>query len=200
MSSTGQASYLVSQRYANALLDLAEDSKSLPKVEKDLSDLESMIKNSPDFQSVLSSPLIDQNSLANAVSAIADKAKLQGVTKNFLNVLVQNGRLAALPKIIEVFGQVLSKKRGSVEVDVTVAQDLSAKQKKDLENALAKGLGQDVAVRLTVEPSILGGMIVTVGSQMIDDSVARKLERLKISLGVQANENTNSNSNLSEVV
>jgi F-type H+-transporting ATPase subunit delta len=159
-----------------------------------------MILSSADFQKALNSPLFDKKSLAAAVSAIADKAKLQGVTKNFLNVLVANGRLAALPSIIKAFAKNLSEKRGNVTVDVTVAQDLSAKQKKDLEDALAKGLGQKVAVRLKVEPSILGGMIVTVGSKMIDDSVARKLERLRISLGVQANENMNSNSNLSEVV
>ncbi len=200
MSSKGQASNLVSQRYANALLDLAQDLKSVEKVEKDLLDLETMIISSPDFRNALTSPLFDKKSLAAAVTAIADKAKLQGVTKNFLNVLVQNSRLAALPFIIQAFTKELSVKRGNVTVDVTVAQDLSAKQKQDLETALAKGLGKNVAVRLEVEPSILGGMIVTVGSKMIDDSVARKLERLRISLGVQANENTNNNSNLSEVV
>ena len=198
MSSKGQASYLVAQRYAHALIELAEGAKKLDKVEKDLKDLGLMIQNSLDLENTLQSPLISQDDLMRAMNALADKAKFQDVTKNFLSVLVENGRMGAVGRIIEAFNKTLADKRGETSVDVTVAQDLSAKQKKDLESSLSKALGKDVAVQMKVEPGILGGMIVTVGSQMIDASVARKLERLKGALGVQANEN--SNSNLSEVV
>ena len=194
------ASHLVSRRYASALLDLAADSKAVEAVEKDFQDLDAMIQSSPDLQHLIASPLIQQSTLLTTVQALADKAKFQAVTKNFLSVLVENRRFSILSSIISAFGQELAKRRGEVKVDVTVAQDMSAKQKKDLEVALSKGLGRDVSVELQVKPDILGGMIVTVGSKMIDDSVLRKLERLKGALGVQDNENTHSNSNLSEVV
>ena len=198
--SSAQAAQLVSQRYAEALIELAEESKTLSKVEKDRSELGAMISKSEDLRAVLDSPLIDKKALSDSVNAIAAKAKFQKTTTNFLNVLVQNGRLSVLPQILQTFFASLAKRQGVVEVDVTVAQDLTAKQKKDLEAALSKSVGKNVAIRLKVEPSILGGMIVTVGSKMIDDSVARKLERLKLSLGVQANENSQNSTNLSEVV
>lgn len=199
MSSMSQASSLVCQRYANALIQEAEKAKKLDKVEKDLKDLWAMIESSEDLVTVIRSPLLSQEILSNAIFALAKKAKLQDVTTNFLGVLIQNRRLNALEKIIVSFGEALAKKRGEMSVDVQVAQDLTAKQKKDLESALSKALGGDVAVNARVEPSILGGMIVTVGSQMIDNSVARKIERLKVSMGMQANENSNTDSNISEV-
>ncbi len=198
MSSTGQASYLVAQRYANALLELAEGAKMVDKVEKDLKDLGLMIQNSLDLEATIKSPLVSQSDLMNAMNVLSDKAKFQTVTKNFLSVLVENNRMGAIGRILEAFHEELAEKRGETSVNVTVAQDLTAKQKKDLEASLSKTLGKDVSVQMKVEPGILGGMIVTVGSQMIDASVARKLERLKGALGVQANENTHSN--LSEVV
>lgn len=194
---SGSASSLVSQRYANALLELAEGAKKLEKVEKDLKDLGLMLQNSLELGTVINSPLIPQDDMIAALNAIADKAKFQDITKNFLFVLVQNGRIGAVEKIITAFDEQLAKKRGQTSVEVTVAQDLSSAQKKELEAALSKAMGQTVAVDMKVEPGILGGMVITVGSQMIDASVARKLERLKSALGV-ANENTLST--LSEVV
>lgn len=189
VAASNQTSSVVSERYANALIELAEESKKLEKIEKDLQDLQAMIQSSDDLAQTIRSPLNKEQSLLNAMFAIADKAKLQDVTKSFLGVLVQNGRLPALPKIIETFNTMLAKRRGAISVDVQVAQDMSAKQKKDLESALSKALGKDVAVNARVEPSILGGIVVTVGSYMIDDSVRRKLERLKVSMGKTANEN-----------
>lgn len=189
MSASNQTSSVVSERYANALIELAEESKKLDKIEKDINDLATMIQGSEDLAHTIRSPLNKEQSLLNAMFALADKAKLQDVTKSFLGVLVQNGRLPALPKIIESFNAALAKRRGAVSVDVQVAQDMTAKQKKDLEAALSKAIGKDVAVNARVEPGILGGMVVTVGSYMIDDSVRRKLERLQVSMGKQANEN-----------
>lgn len=199
MSTANQASSLVCQRYANALIKQAEVVKKLDKVEKDLHDLFAMIKGSDDLRAVIRSPLLSASALQNAMGAIADKAKFQDVTKNFLGTLIANSRLNALEKIIDAFGDALAKKRGEMKVDVQVAQDLSAKQKKELEASLSKALGGDVSINLRVEPAILGGMIVTVGSRMIDDSVARKLSRLKAAMGSQANENSNSDTKMKEV-
>ncbi|MCB9983419.1 MAG: F0F1 ATP synthase subunit delta [Rhodospirillales bacterium] len=197
MSSSSQASSVVSQRYARALIELAEESKKLDKVEKDLQDLKAMIESSDDLQTAIRSPLYSEQSLLNVVGALADKAKFQDITKNFLGLLVKNGRLGGLQKILDAFAGALDKRRGAIAVNVEVAQDLSAGQQKDLETALSKAIGKDVAVSASVKPDLLGGMVVTVGSLMIDDSVRRKLERLKVSMGSGANENTVSN--LSEV-
>jgi F-type H+-transporting ATPase subunit delta len=199
LSTANQASSLVCQRYANALIQQAEVVKKLDQVEKDLHDLSAMIGASDDFRAVIRSPLLSATALNNALGAIADKAKFQDVTKSFLGTLIENSRLNALEKIIIAFGDALAKKRGEMKVDVQVAQDLSAKQKKELEASLSKALGGDVSINLRVEPAIIGGMIVTVGSRMIDDSVARKLSRLKAAMGSQANENSHSDSNIKEV-
>lgn len=196
MSSSGQTSTIVSQRYANALIELAEEGKALDKVEKDMLSLAKMIGDSDDLAALIRSPVNNQDSLYKAIFAIAEKAKFQGITTSFLGVLIQNRRLGNLPKIIEAFGSALDKRRGAITVNVEVAQDLSAKQQKELQAALSKAIGKDVAVNATVKPDILGGMIVTIGSHMIDDSVRRKLERLKVSMGSGANENVN----LKEVV
>ena len=196
MSSSGQTSSIVSQRYANALIELAEEGKKLDKVEKDMLSLAKMVDDSADLAALIRSPLNNQDSLYKAMFAIAEKAKFQDITTSFLGVLIQNRRLGNLPKIVEAFGAAIDKRRGAITVNVEVAQDLSAKQQKELQAALTKAIGKDVAINAVVKPDILGGMIVTIGSHMIDDSVRRKLERLKVSMGSGANENVN----LKEVV
>ena len=123
--------------------------------------------------------------------ALAKKAKFKEITQSFLGVIAANGRLNVLPGIINAVNAQLEKRRGELTVDVQVAQDMSDKQKKALQDALSKAIGKDVAINARVEPDILGGIIVTVGSHMIDDSVRRKLERLKVSMGSGANENIN---------
>lgn len=203
MASSKTGASLLAQRYAGALIEAAEEAKKLPQVEKDIADLRAMLKDSDDLSAVIRSPVINKEKMLAALMAIADKAKFNEITKNFLGTLVHNRRLPALQAVVEAFAGMLSARRGEIAVDVTVAQDLSAKQKKELEAALSKAIGKDVAVNAKVEPSILGGLIVTIGSQMIDDSVARKLARLKSAMGLQANENANSNmenSNTSEVM
>lgn len=189
MTSAVKATSAVASRYAVALIDLAEDSKKIDKVEKDLSELSSMIAGSDDLSTMIRSPLAGQTQQEKALLSLADKAKFQDLTKNFLGVLAQNGRVAALEGIIHAFYAEVSKRRGEIAVNVQVAQDMSAKQKKDLEAAIAKTVGSDVMLDVQVEPNILGGMIVTVGSQMIDDSVVRKLERLQSAMSKQSNEN-----------
>lgn len=189
MSSANHASGIVSERYANALIELAEEAKKLEKVEQDLKDLQVMMKESPELLGVIRSPVLSSTVLSNAMDAIADKAKFDDVTKKFIKVLINNRRLPALGYIADAFTKALATRRGAITVEVQVAQDLTAEQKKELQDALSKAMNADVTVRAKVEPSILGGMIVTVGSRMIDDSVRRKLEKLKVAMGGTANQN-----------
>ncbi len=189
MTTAPQASSIVATRYAAALIDLAAGEKAIDKVEKDLQSLESMIEASEDLQSVIRSPLISRDQQEKAIAAIAQKAGLQKLTQNFLGVLVQNGRLYALEGILKAAANEFSKRRGEVTAQVQVANDLSAEQKKDLQSVISKAVGSDVSLEIEVDPDILGGTIVTVGSRMIDDSVRRKLARLRSAMSKQANEN-----------
>lgn len=186
---SAKASHAVTSRYALALIELAQESNRIQQVERDLNELGAMIAASADLTTVISSPSLSRDQQAKAIMAIADKAKFDGLTRNFLGILVKNRRLGAVQGISEAFRTELSRRRGEVAVEVQTAQDMSASQLESLQRAIAKGLGRDVALKAKVEPSILGGMIVTIGSKMIDDSVARKLERLKAAMSRQSNQN-----------
>jgi len=191
VSNAAQSSSVVASRYVGALIDLAENSKKLKDVEKDLADLAAMTASSEDLKHLIRSPLIGDSQQYAAVEAIAKKARFTTITTNFLKVLIHNRRLNILESILSVFQREVAKRRGEIIVTVETAQDLTAGQVKDLQVALKKETGADIVLNTKVEPSILGGMIVTVGSHMIDDSVARKLEKLKTSMTGGANENTN---------
>lgn len=196
MTSAAQASSVVSARYAVALIESAQAAKVLDKVEADMRDLLAMVEDSSDLQLLIRSPLSGRENQKKAFFALADKAGFQKITKNFIGVLIENRRLQALPAILAAFQSEISKRRGEVCVHVETAQDLTPSQAKALQNSISKAIGSDVLLNLRVEPSIMGGMIVTVGSQMIDNSVRRKLERLKGAMSRGANENS---VNVSEV-
>ena len=191
MSNIAQSSNIVASRYVGALIDLAEESKKLKDIEKDFSDLAGMVDSSDAFKQLIRSPLINEKQQFAAIEALANKARFTSVTTNFLNVLVQNRRLNILEAVLSVFQEEIAKRRGEIIVTVETAQDLTAAQVKALQAALKKETGAEIALKMKVEPSIMGGMIVTVGSHMIDDSVARKLEKLKVSMSQGANQNTN---------
>lgn len=169
-------------RYANALLELAQADGVLEKVERDLQDVKAMIGASADFRSLIRSPLLNADQQSRAMLALADKARLQDLTKNTLGVLIQNRRLNLLEGVIVAFGEELSRRRGEVEVQVETAEKLDDSQAQDLAKKIAGALQLQVTVNAQIRPEILGGMVVTVGSRMIDHSVARKLERLKASM------------------
>ncbi len=176
---------IVASRYAGALMDLAEKAGAVEAVEKNLLDLENMIAQSKDLSMALHSPLIDAQEQKNAILAIADKAKFEDTSKSFLGVLADNGRLDMIEQVVAAYLDQASKRRGEMTVDVKVAQDLTDAQRKELMSVLEKSTGGNVKLNEKVDPSILGGMIVTVGSYMIDDSIARKLERLKADMKKQ---------------
>ena len=190
-------SSVVLTRYAGALIDLAEKAKSVSKVQKDFRDIEAMIKESPELGRVISSPLISQQKQEKIINDIAAKAKLQKLTKNFLGVLVQNRRLNTLVGVIKVYHTLVSARSGEVSVRVQTAQKLTATQEKDFQKKISGAIGSNVLVEAVVAPEILGGMVITIGSYMIDDSVRRKLERLGSALKKGSNQNT---VNLKEVV
>lgn len=190
----GNSSHVLTSRYAGALIDLAQESGKTDVVSRDLNSLASMVASSADLQHLLNSAGLSQKSQTSGLMALADKAGFSPLTKNFLGVLIQKRRLPALSGIIAAFQEEMAKRRGEVTVQVETAQDMTPAQMKSLQESLSKGMGRDVTIRAKVEPSILGGMIVTVGSRMIDDSVRNKLERLRNAMTRQANQNSTTKS------
>jgi len=172
----------VAERYAKALFDLALAEKKLPAVEKDLTRFDGLLKGSDDLQRLISSPVFSADDQVRAISAILDKAKITGLVGNFIRVVAQNRRLFAMNGMLGVFRKLAADHRGEASADVTVAEKLSAAQIKELKAALNSVVGKDVTINTIVDPSILGGMIVKVGSRQIDTSLRTKLSSLRIAL------------------
>lgn len=187
-----QTSGAAALRYATAFVDIAEASKKIDLIEKDLNDLEAMISGSDDLQNLINSPLISQGDKQKAIQAIAKSAKFQDITSNFLALLAQNSRLNMVKSISNAVRLETSRRRGEVSAHVQSAFKLSSAQEKALQESLAKAVGQAVAITVEVDKDLIGGMVVTVGSQMFDASVKRKLERLKIAMKSNANNNATS--------
>lgn len=189
MTASRSVSSVVLSRYAGALIDLAQQSNSLDKVLSDLRSLAAMVEGSSDLAAMIRSPMIGKAKQIAALSEIAAKAKFQTITFNFLGVLAENRRLNLLVDVIAAVERIVAERSGRAPVAVTTAVALSDAQKKELQTKLASSLGHDVTLEVKVDPSILGGMIVTIGSKMIDDSVRRKLERLQGALTRRASNN-----------
>lgn len=198
MSSATSVSSVVTSRYAKAILDLATEKKKIEQIESDMKDLGAMLEASGELRALVNDPRISKAKQQDVVKALVSKAKLQDITSNFLNVLIENRRLNILDAVIKRVHQDLAKMRGERVAKIKVAQDMSAKQRQELEASLAKASGSAVTLDIQVDPSLLGGMVITLDSRMIDDSVAGKLERLKLAMSRGSNENQVQN--LSEVV
>lgn len=168
----------LSGRYATALFELARDSKALPQVEASLATVRQALDESSDFRALTTSPLIGRDAAAKAVAATASTLKLDATTANFLGVLAQNRRLGQLPAIIKAFRTLAAQHRGETTAEVISAHPLDAAQVDALKQQLRTRLGRDVNVDLSVDPSLLGGLVVKIGSQMIDSSIKTRLNSL----------------------
>jgi len=165
-------------RYATALFELARDQRQLEAVGASLSGLRQALRESEDFRELTTSPLISREQAVRAVRASAEAMRLDPITANFLGVLAQNRRLTQLPQIIRAFNMLAAHHRGETTAEVTSAHPLTDDQVGALKTNLRNRLGREVAVDLNVDPTILGGLVVKVGSQMIDGSIRTKLNNL----------------------
>lgn len=172
----------VTSRYASALFELALAEKKIPAVEKDLSRFAKLLDGSDALKRLVASPVFSADDQSNAIDAILKKAKITGLVGNFIRVVAKNRRLAAMQDMLPAYRKLAAQHRGEVTADVTVAQKLTAAQEKELKAALKSVVGKDVAINATVDPSILGGMIVKVGSRQIDTSLKTRLSSLKLAL------------------
>ena len=165
-------------RYALALFALARDEKQLESVGASLATLRRALAESDDFRALASSPLIGRADKAKAVAAAAEAMRVDPLTKNFLGVLAKNGRLSRLGAVIRAFNLLAASHRGEITAEVTSAHPLDDGQVEALKQNLRTRMGRDIAVELDVDPAILGGLVVKVGSRMIDGSIRTKLNTL----------------------
>ena len=172
----------VTARYASALFDLALSEKKIPAVEKDLERFDALMNGSTDLKRLVVSPVFSADDQLRAVDAVLSKAKIAGLVGNFVRVVAKNRRLFAMPGMLSAYRRLAADHRGETTADVTVAKALSAVQTKELKAALKSVVGKEVAINATVDPSILGGMIVKVGSRQIDTSLKTRLSSLKLAL------------------
>lgn len=168
----------LSGRYATALFDLAVDAHAIDMVEASLTRVRAAIDQSEDFAALIASPVVSRTDAAKAVAAAAEMIDVDDTTTKFLGVLAQNRRLAELPAIIRAFRALAANHRGETTAEIVSAHPLTEDQVDALKQQLRTRVGRDVAVDLSVDPSLLGGLIVKIGSQMIDSSIKTRLNSL----------------------
>jgi F-type H+-transporting ATPase subunit delta len=172
----------LAERYARALFELADEGRTLDQVAADLKSVAAMLAASADLRRAVRSPVIDRASQGRAIAAIAAAAQLSPLTRNFLGLLAKNRRLFALPEMIDGFLANLAERRGEVTAQVISAAPLSAAQSQALQEALRKSAGAKLAIDQRIDPSLLGGLVVRLGSRMIDASLKSKLNRLQLAM------------------
>jgi F-type H+-transporting ATPase subunit delta len=172
----------IARPYAAALFDLSQTEGSLDAVESGLTDVQKLAADSDDFRRFLRSPVITADVKAGAMDAILAKAGLQPTVANLIKLMARNGRLFALPAVIRQFQQLAAQARGEVSAEVTSAAPLSSTQLKTLADTLKQKIGKTVTLTEHVDPSLIGGLVVKVGSQMIDSSLKTKLSAIKIAM------------------
>lgn len=182
MESTGGIVAGLAGRYATALFELARDARQIETVSQSLERLRAALRESPEFTTLTTSPLIDREQAMRGVLAAADSLGVDQLTRNFLGTLAKNRRLAKLGEVISAFNKLAAHYRGETTAEVVTAHPLDDSQVEALRAKLRAGLGRDVAIDLRVDPSILGGLIVRVGSKMIDSSLQTKLNTLALAM------------------
>ena len=169
----------VSGRYATALFELARDEKPIDAVKADLDKFEALLSESADLKRLVRSPVFSADAQLKALTAVLDRAGVTGIAANFLKVLTRNRRLFAIGDVIRAFRALVARFKGEASADVTVAERLSDRNLDALKTALKSVTGKDVALNVKVDPSIIGGLVVKLGSRMVDSSLRTKLNSIK---------------------
>lgn len=172
----------VASRYATALFELAKEEGQLDEVAADLDALQAMVADSEDLSRLIESPVISREDQSAAVQAIAGKAGAHALTSKFLGVLAQQRRLYALSGVVSAYKTALAEDRGELKAEITSASELSDEQLETVKSAVSKFAGRAVSVETHVDPSLLSGLVVRVGSRMLDASLKTKLQQLEQSM------------------
>ena len=167
-------------RYASALFDLADEAKALDAVERELTGLGELIATNPDLGRVVSSPAYSREDQGRVMASILDRLNASELSRKFVGLMAGKGRLHLLPAALEGFKTLLSAHRGIVEAEVASARPLDEARKAELIRSLEASEGRKVSLKTRVDPTLLGGLVVKIGSKMIDASLRAKLARLQL--------------------
>ena len=182
MENSGGIQASLAGRYATALFGLARDEQQIDAVTRSLDTLEAATTESTDFATLVSSPLIRRADAGKAIRALTPTLGVDPITANFLGVLADNGRLSELKAVIKSVRRLAADNRGETTAEVTSAHPLNDDQVARIKSNLKARLGRDVAIDARVDPALLGGLVVRLGSQMIDASIKTKLNTLALAM------------------
>ena len=172
----------LAERYAAALFELADERHALDAAAGDLRELRAMLAESGDLLRLVRSPVLSRAEQGKAIAALAERAALSPLTRDFLAIVARNRRLFAVPALIEAYLDKLAARRGEVTAEIVAAQPLSPAQESALGEQLRRVVGSRVTIDVRVDPSLLGGMVVKIGSRMVDGSLKGQLQRLQLSM------------------
>jgi F-type H+-transporting ATPase subunit delta len=169
----------IAKRYASAVYDLAKEANDVKAIETDIAALQDAMAESGDFNAMIHSPIYTRDQQGAAVTALAKKMKLSGVMSNTLALMAQKRRLFVLPQLVQTLRDLIAEDKGEVTADVTSAKALTKTQADKLAKTLTASMGKTVTIHATVDESLIGGLVVKVGSKMIDTSIRSKLNSLQ---------------------
>jgi F-type H+-transporting ATPase subunit delta len=172
----------LAERYAAALFDLAGERRALDEVAADLRQLRGMLSDSADLLRLIRSPILSRGEQGKAIAVVAERAGLSPLVRDFLAIVARNRRLFAVPAMIEAYLTKLAERRGELAAEVTAAQPLSEAQLGLLSEQLRRSVGRRVSVDVRIDPRLIGGMIIKVGSRMVDGSLESRLRRLQLAM------------------
>jgi F-type H+-transporting ATPase subunit delta len=166
-------------RYANALFELAREAGKLDEAERDMQALGAALAASEDLRRLAASPVYGREAQARAMAAVAARMGLSDLVTKTVGLMAAKGRLFMLGQVIRVFAQLMAEHRGEVTAEVTAARQMSDTQRKALAEQLRKAMGREVRLNVTVDEGIIGGLVVKVGSKMVDTSIRSRLAALQ---------------------
>ncbi len=169
----------IAARYATAIFELAREDKAIDKLEGDIESLDLALRESADFRSLIASPVYSRSDQARVITLIAERAELSNTMKNSLALMASKRRLFVLPALVRELRARIADEKGEVTAEVTAARALTKTQEEKLANTLKERIGKDVKISMAVDESLIGGLVVKVGSKMIDTSIRAKLAALQ---------------------
>jgi len=172
----------IAKRYATALFELADEQSALDGVADDLARLSAAIDESPDLQRLVRSPVLNRTDQGKAMAAILGAMDVNDLTRRFVGLVAQNRRLFVLSDMVRSYLDELARRRGEMVAEVTAAKSLSDSQINALQESLQRALGGKISIAHAVDPALIGGMVVKVGSRMVDTSLRTQLNRMQIAM------------------
>ena len=172
----------VAGRYASALFELAQEAKAVDAVLRDLDGFDALVRESPDLARLLVNPVFGAEDQLRAIGAVLDRAGIKGLTSNFIRLVASNRRLFALPAMITAYRELVARARGIVRAQVTLAEQPSQRILDDVKAALREVARAEVTVDVAIDPSLIGGLVVKMGSRMVDASVRTKLNSIRLAM------------------